>query len=384
MGLPAIDVFLLSQMAPGILYLLNNLPSIHESVPLPAIGVVILGGVLLLLYHGVKRRREEEEDEEEEEEETDPLFYVFGLFCFTCMVGLTNALEQDGYISGFMAFYVKKGEPHLSTAYAVMMCYWEGVVHYVLFLVMIHHMWIGKCYRSLGLFWAGSSIAHQIIFILGVIIGKYGSNIRPAFFRNMPFLLLPVWGAILLFNRPREMPIIPAVTVSAVQKKSLLYRPLDLVLSLLLIGAMGLCLFRGMVVLDCPIDACFTYIYQYEPYLKDPAGFPKLTMLVYLFYALPLLAIFIYGLRVPGCTWMLDWTIFFAGAIMQTQWCHIGGSTHSRTPFTYRTPADKRWTITPVNLLFAIIPILLVVRCHLSPGFFLTPVSEIRREKKTD
>ena len=29
------------------------------------------------------------------------------------------------------------------------------------------------------------------------------------------------------------------------------------------------------VVLDCPLDACFTYIYQYEPYLKDPVGFPR-------------------------------------------------------------------------------------------------------------
>lgn len=30
------------------------------------------------------------------------------------------------------------------------------------------------------------------------------------------------------------------------------------------------------VVLDCPLDTCFTYIYQYEPYLKDPVGFPKI------------------------------------------------------------------------------------------------------------
>lgn len=27
--------------------------------------------------------------------------------------------------------------------------------------------------------------------------------------------------------------------------------------------------------MDCPLDACFTYIYQYEPYLKDPVGFPR-------------------------------------------------------------------------------------------------------------
>lgn len=40
-------------------------------------------------------------------------------------------------------------------------------------------------------------------------------------------------------------------------------------------------------------------------------------MLVYLFYAVPLLTAFIYGLRTPGCSWMLDWTIFFAAAMAQ-------------------------------------------------------------------
>lgn len=32
---------------------------------------------------------------------------VFAEFSFTCLVGLTNALEQDGFISGFMGFYIK-------------------------------------------------------------------------------------------------------------------------------------------------------------------------------------------------------------------------------------------------------------------------------------
>lgn len=30
------------------------------------------------------------------------------------------------------------------------------------------------------------------------------------------------------------------------------------------------------VVLDCPMDFCFSYIYQYEPYLKDPVGFSRI------------------------------------------------------------------------------------------------------------
>lgn len=106
-----------------------------------------------------------------------------------------------------------------------------------------------KSYRSLGLLWAGSSIAHQIVLIPGVVIGercwhatlwfitlsvfyvavsvddvlvcpgKYGSNILPAFWRNIPFFLVPFWAASLLFSRPRVMPIITADKVSFRSRK---------------------------------------------------------------------------------------------------------------------------------------------------------------------
>lgn len=135
-------------------------------------------------------------------------------------------------------------------------------------------------------------------------------------------------------------------------------------------------------------------------------------MLVYSFYALPLLTVFTCGLKTPGCTWMLDWTIFFAGAMTQvtrllplcrclyplkkphpalrlifvllfsqTQWCHIGASLHSRTPFTYRVPADKWWPVISLNVLLAVVPVLLALRCHISPAYFMKPVPEGQTDK---
>lgn len=368
-----VRVFLLSLLAPGVLYTMNNIPALQEPLPILGMGMVVLGCVLLLLLFTVKNKTK-----------LDPLFYVFAEFSFTCMVGLTNALEQSGFISGFMGFYIRQGEPHLSSAYGVMMSYWEGVVHLVLFHTIIHRMLNGKSYRSLALLWAGSSIAHQIVLIPGVLIGKYGSNIHLAFWRNVPFFVAPFWAASVLFSRPRQMPVITADKISMEQKKGLLSRPLDLLLSLVLLGAAAFCVFRGFVVLDCPLDTCFTYIYQYEPYLKDPVGFPRVAMLVYFFYALPLLIVFIYGLRTPGCGWMLDWTIFFAGAMAQTQWCHLGASLHSRTPFTYRLPADKWWPVTILNVLLAAVPTLLALRCHNKPAYFMKPVpkGQANSEKK--
>ncbi|XP_038125918.1 transmembrane 6 superfamily member 2 [Cyprinodon tularosa] len=359
-----VSVFLLSLLGPGVLFTMNNIPALQEHLPILGMGMFVLGSVLLLLTLTVQHAKK-----------VDPLFYVFAELTIGSMVGLTNALEQDKIISGFMDFYLQMGEPHLATAYAVMMSYWE-VVHLILLLTVIHRMFAGKSYRSIGLLWAGSTIANQIVVVPGVFIGKYGSNIRPAFWRNVPFFLVPFWAASQLFSRPREMPILTADKITAEQKKSLLSRPADLLLTLLLLGAMALFVFRGFVVLDCPLDACFSYIYQYEPYLKDPVGFPRVMMLVYFFYAVPLVSILLYGLNTPGCSWMLDWTIFFAGAMAQTQWCHIGASLHSRTPFTYRAPADKRWLVIALNVLLAIVPGLLALRCRANPAYFMKPVTK--------
>uniref|UniRef100_A0A3Q3WB07 EXPERA domain-containing protein n=1 Tax=Mola mola TaxID=94237 RepID=A0A3Q3WB07_MOLML len=320
--------------------------SLLRPLPILGMGMVVLGLVLLLVLLAVQKKTK-----------VDPLFYVFAEFSFTCMVGLTNALEQDGFISGFMGFYLKMGEPHLSTAYAVMMSYWEGVFHFILFLTILHLLSQPGAAVG-GLLHRPSDRSHPG--------GKYGSNVRPAFWRNVPFFLVPFWAAAMLFSRPRQMPIVTADTISAAQKRSLLSRPVDLLLSLLLLGAAAFCVFRGFVVLDCPLDTCFTYIYQYEPYLKDPVGFPRVMMLVHLFYALPLLTVFVYGLIAPGCGWMLDWTIFFAGAMAQVT-KHTPGA-------TFFFPVEKWWPVITLNVLLAAVPTLLALRCHTSPAYFMKPI----------
>ncbi|KAG7272137.1 hypothetical protein CRUP_021997 [Coryphaenoides rupestris] len=92
-------------------------------------------------------------------------------------------------------------------------------------------------------------------------------------------------------------------------------------------------------------------------------------MLHFLFYGLPLLGASVYGLLKPGCTWMPDWTVFFAGAV--TQWAHIGGSLHPRTSAPFRVPSDTLWCVLLSNLLYALVPILVAVRVHSNPYFFL-------------
>ncbi|KAJ3599224.1 hypothetical protein NHX12_033187, partial [Muraenolepis orangiensis] len=62
-----------------------------------------------------------------------------------------------------------EGEPYLGSAYGIMMCYWDGVVHFVLYLMMISRITDRKSYRSMGLFWAGSLCANMSVFIAGIV-----------------------------------------------------------------------------------------------------------------------------------------------------------------------------------------------------------------------
>ncbi|XP_029469696.1 transmembrane 6 superfamily member 2 isoform X2 [Rhinatrema bivittatum] len=272
-----------------------------------------------------------------------------------------------------MEFYMKEGEPYLRTAYGIMICYWDGTVHYGFYLMMLSAIVERKDYRNVGLYWLGSLMMSMVVFLPSNMIGKFGSELRPAFLLNIPYLLLPVWAGLNIYKKPKTLPYCSVEKVVEEQQKWLHQRPLDLAFVVYLLFAVVFTLFRGLVVLDCPTSFCFNYLYQYEPYLKDPVAYPKVQMLVYLFYALPFFCLCIYGLIRPGCTWMPDWTLVFAGALAQAQFSHIGSSLHHRTPYTYRTPEDAWWPFVSSNFLYALGLNFLAYRCLQNPSFFMVP-----------
>ncbi|XP_033615598.1 transmembrane 6 superfamily member 2 isoform X2 [Fukomys damarensis] len=312
----------------------------------------------------------------------DSLYAVFAVFSFTSVVDLVIALQEDGYVKGFMEFYTREGEPYLRTAHGIFICYWDGTVHYFLYLAMAGAIHRRKRYRNLGLYWLGSFAMSILVFLPGNILGKYSSEIRPSFFLAIPYMLVPCWAGLKVFSQPRAPSYCPPNVVQEEQRKGLLQRPADLALVTYLALAAFFTLFRGLVVLDCPTDACFVYIYQYEPYLRDPVAYPKVQMLMYLFYVLPFYALATYALVFPGCSWLPDWALVFAGAIGQAQFSHMGASSHLRTPFTYRVPDDAWAPVFICNLLYAIGPHLLAYRCLLRPAFFLQPPTTTPRPKK--
>ncbi|XP_026233318.1 transmembrane 6 superfamily member 1 isoform X1 [Anabas testudineus] len=307
----------------------------------------------------------------------DPLFYVYGVYAFLSVVNLIIGLEQDNIIDGFVTFYLKEADPHINSAHGHMISYWDGCVHYLMYLLMIAAITWGDSYRAIGLYWVGSFLMRAIVYILGNAVGKYGTHFSPLFLLHMLYISVSIWACFRIFRQPSTQEI---QLTSIQERKHLLHRPLDLLFIIYLIPAFAFCVFRGLVALDCSSKYCQDYTQQYEPYLKDPSAYPKVQMLVNMLYSGPYYIIALYGLLVPGCEWMPDLTLVHSGALAQAQFSHIGASLHTRTPFSYRVPTDRQLVFLLVNVLYALVPQALCYRCCTNPAFFLRPTPEKKSE----
>ncbi|KAM9826076.1 transmembrane 6 superfamily member 1-like isoform 2-T2 [Syngnathus typhle] len=260
----------------------------------------------------------------------DSLFYVYAVHAFFSVVSLIIGLEQDNIIDGFVTFYLKEADPHINTAHGHMMSYWDGCVHYLMYLLMIAAITWGDNFRAIGLYWVGSFGMRSIIYLLGNAVGKYETEMGPFFFLHLLYIFVSVWACFRIFNHPSTQ-IVELTNIQDAQRMTLLQRPLDLCFVISLIPATTFCVFRGLVALDCSNTLCQHYVQHYEPYVKDPSAYAKI----------------------------------------HAQFSHIGASLHTRTPFSYRVPVDNQTVFLLVNILYAVVPQALCYRYTTRPAFFL-------------
>ncbi|BFY97691.1 hypothetical protein BsWGS_00731 [Bradybaena similaris] len=289
--------------------------------------------------------------------QVDYLMYVFSVFAWSCMIDLSIGLELDGFISNFMGFYFAEGEPYLMTAHGAAISYWDGIVHFVLYLAMITLYSKRKSYRVVGLYWIGTMLDSMIVLLQGATAGNH--PFKPSIMLNIPYAVLPLLAAFkFLHDRPPQVHLSEKVQGS---KK----HPVDLLFLIFFIGAIFFAVFRCMAVLGGTAETMKEYVKIYEPYLLDPTNFPKFQVITYGYFFFAYYLSAVYGLLCPGQHWMTDWSLIHSGAAAQAQFSYLFASCHHLTPSMFQcprsgTPALVFWT---VNLTLFIVPHLFTWWC---------------------
>ncbi|XP_076338842.1 transmembrane 6 superfamily member 1-like isoform X1 [Tachypleus tridentatus] len=279
-------------------------------------------------------------------------FYVFAVSSVSGVVALIIALELDGIISGFMGVFLKVVEPNLRSAHGTMMCYWHGTGMYAMNLLIVTAISWNNSFIEVGLFWCGSIANSMVVLLLAALSGKHGLTWGTLLYVSFALISAPEF---LKIWRQRQIPK-TGLPPLPVRKRSL-----DCLCMLFLTFASFMAVFRGLAILGADSQTIQDYVTYIEPYLalQDPAPFPRIQMLVYLFYFLPLYIVTAYGLVFEGCYWVPDITVIHAGAAVQAQIIHIGASLHPRTPYVQRVPPNgvSLFLFWAINLLLLVGPI---------------------------
>lgn len=342
-------VFLASFLAVPLIYTLNKLALMKDSKWVFASGLIFLplfGIVAAVIVRYSPGKRE-------------PLFYVFSIFSFTAVVDLFIALELDGYVQGFMEFYLREGEPYLRSSYGTMINWWDGIGHFSMYIGMIALMCSQRDYRLLGLYWVGSITNSMIVFMPGNMIGNNG--VRWSYLLNVPYVYYPIYAGVRFLRDGMKIKHKMRVTTQTICETAI-----DWTFVIWFVIAAAIAMFRMISSMGCDEPVTRWYISDIEPYLIDPAQYGKTQALCYFYYYAPFYVAAIYAIINPGQTWIKDLSLIHAGASMQAQLVFIASSLKWRTHPKFQVPGTMIaqsifWT---VNLCLVIISHLFAVYCH--------------------
>lgn len=298
------------------------------------------------------------------------MFAVFVLCTFSSAVDLLIGLENDGVIKGYVDFYLKNGEPYLRSAYGIHICYWDGTVHYALYMRMLYALANREDCRSVALFWLGSFINSLIVFLPGNFLGDY--PIKWSMMLNIPYIIIAIYGSWRFFPRQslegdkstasnvnqaeQEVSVSKTRRVARLTPaESLLFRSCVVYL----ISCVALAFLRALAALDCPHSPFSWYAQFVEPQLAAlTVAYPRLQMLAYVYYYVPYYCFamfaFLSDLRPEKLTptqlvkarsraeLLYDLSLFFAGATAQAQFSHVGSTLHTSTPLVERVPLNAQ------------------------------------------
>lgn len=306
----------------------------------------------------------------------DVFFYVFTIFSFTAIADLLLALTINNYSSAFL-FYLEEGEVYLKTGHGLFINYWDGITHYILYLIMSYCMLTQqtqtKFYRFLSLFWCGSIINSLIVLVGGAAVGQYGAHIKPSCLLNVPYTVFPLIFMFRQFSTRSnfiQQQLKGKNKESTIRKSSLIIRSFDILFIIYMIFGITFAIFRVLHALKTPLTTNSIY-YKYEPYILNKSGFPLVQLLTYAFYFVPyycltIVALLFYNQQPSNFQWLPDWTMVHAGAAAQAQFSYLLSSLHNPPLFpdaSWSAISSEYWLITVgLNVVLAIVPQLFVFR----------------------
>ena len=68
------------------------------------------------------------------------MFLVLMLGTFSSVCDTVIGLENEGYIKGWMSKYLLEGEPYLSSPFGTVLCLWDGIGHYAMYLIILYKL----------------------------------------------------------------------------------------------------------------------------------------------------------------------------------------------------------------------------------------------------
>ncbi|XP_076101557.1 transmembrane 6 superfamily member 1-like isoform X2 [Mytilus galloprovincialis] len=364
MALTRFQVSVLSAcLAFPILLLMKVIGGVDNAAAIFAVGVVSLLVVFLVprLYFSDGPPKH------------DPFYNAWSILLFSSMVDVVIALENDGYLGRYLHFYLLQGEPYLKTPHGTSICYWDGSVHFALYMFIMSRSSYNEEYRLACLYWCGSIINSVAVLVPGGAIGKYGP--KWSILLNVPYVVIPLYILFKVLSSHSASRRNVLTSIGTRVKKG----PVEMLFILFFATCIVVNAFRAAVTLDCKHDMAKNYLKDFEPFLAEDTSFPKMQMLVYLFYFLPYYVYAIYRLLYPGPTngLMKDLAVFHAGAAAQAQFVYLTTAQHSRTAANYRIPSTPaaQYCFWIINIALLIVPQLFAYRCISGPK---------RTEKITD
>lgn len=344
-------VFLASWLAAPLIYSLDKLATMEDQRWIFVAGVIVLP--LFGLMSSVFARDSKAKQE--------PLFYVWAIFAFTAIVDLFIGLELEGFVKGFMEFYLREGEPYLRSAYGNAINWWDGIGHFSMYIIMIALASYGRDFRMVGLYWVGSIAHSMIVFMPGNMTGNKG--LRWSYLLNVPYVFVPFFAGVRFI---REGMRVKHKNQLRVKTPSLMDLATNLLFLVLFICATAVAGFRMISVLGCKTPIAVYYAKNIDPYLMDPGQYGKMQALLYFYYFIPFYIAAICSLLFANQHWIKDWSIIHAGASTQAQLVYITCSFHWRTEAEFRVPDDfmARAIFLTINVSLWVVPHLFAAYCN--------------------